>query len=405
MKQHFKSERGQALVLIVLAILGLFGMAALAIDGGNAFSDRRHAQNSADTAALAAALAKIRGQDWSTTGLNRASNNGYDNNGTTNIVEVHNPPINGTYAGNNEYIQVVITSHVDTYFGEVIGVDQVTNKVQAVARAIPPTISPLYDGNALVGLAPHLCHAVTVLGTTNTTTINGGVYVNSDCSAAFYNNSAAASLTSLCLQVVGGIHYKPGTLNIPADCILTGVEPNPYPPTNIVLPNISCSHNAVKVGNVLKPGRWSGTFPPSGVDTLESGVFCVQGEFKINGGDSLTGHNVVISMESGGVKWNGGATINLDAPDNGPFKGLLLYMPMTNSSEIEINGNSDSHFTGTFLAPAAPVTILGTGAVDGFNSQIISYSLYLSGTSDCTITYNAEDNFDAGISPVIELTQ
>ena len=55
-----KSEKGQALVLIVLAAMGLFGFAALSIDGGMVFSDRRHAQNAADTAALAAALARVR---------------------------------------------------------------------------------------------------------------------------------------------------------------------------------------------------------------------------------------------------------------------------------------------------------------------------------------------------------
>ncbi|MCI0553607.1 MAG: pilus assembly protein TadG-related protein, partial [Anaerolineae bacterium] len=56
------SEKGQALVLIALAAVGLFAFAALAIDGGRVFSDRRHAQNAADTAALAAALAKIRAE-------------------------------------------------------------------------------------------------------------------------------------------------------------------------------------------------------------------------------------------------------------------------------------------------------------------------------------------------------
>ena len=51
-------ERGQALILIAFAAIGLFAFTALAIDGSRVFSDRRHAQNAADTAALAAALAK-----------------------------------------------------------------------------------------------------------------------------------------------------------------------------------------------------------------------------------------------------------------------------------------------------------------------------------------------------------
>ena len=51
-------ERGQALILIALAAIGLVGIAGLAIDGSAKFSDRRHAQNAADSAALAGALAK-----------------------------------------------------------------------------------------------------------------------------------------------------------------------------------------------------------------------------------------------------------------------------------------------------------------------------------------------------------
>lgn len=47
---HF-SEKGQALILITLGIIALIGFTALAIDGGRAFEERRHAQNAADTAA------------------------------------------------------------------------------------------------------------------------------------------------------------------------------------------------------------------------------------------------------------------------------------------------------------------------------------------------------------------
>src|SRR5574338_614570 len=71
-------ERGQALIMIALAAVGLFGFSALAIDGSRVFSDRRHAQNAADTAALAAALAKIRGDDFKLAAEDRAKSNGYE---------------------------------------------------------------------------------------------------------------------------------------------------------------------------------------------------------------------------------------------------------------------------------------------------------------------------------------
>ena len=62
MKPKLFKERGQALVIIALAAIALFGITGLAIDGTAKFSDRRHAQNAADAAALAAALGKGAGQ-------------------------------------------------------------------------------------------------------------------------------------------------------------------------------------------------------------------------------------------------------------------------------------------------------------------------------------------------------
>src|ERR1044071_4318516 len=94
MKKSMPStQRGQALVMIALAAIGLFAFAALAIDGSAIFSDRRHAQNAADTGVLQAALTKVRGGDWETAGLDRAESNGYNDNGITNDVLFYNPPI------------------------------------------------------------------------------------------------------------------------------------------------------------------------------------------------------------------------------------------------------------------------------------------------------------------------
>ena len=47
------NERGQAIVLIALAMVGLIAVAGLALDGGHLYQARRQAQNAADAAALA----------------------------------------------------------------------------------------------------------------------------------------------------------------------------------------------------------------------------------------------------------------------------------------------------------------------------------------------------------------
>src|SRR5690349_12336352 len=129
------SQSGQALVIIALAAIGLFAFTALAIDGSAIFSDRRHAQNAADTGVLQAALTKVRGGNWEQDGLSRIASNGYNDNGATNDVVFYNPPISGPYVGNDQYIQVKIRSDVKLFFARIIGRSTATNYVEAVARA------------------------------------------------------------------------------------------------------------------------------------------------------------------------------------------------------------------------------------------------------------------------------
>jgi hypothetical protein len=403
-------QSGQALVIIAIAGIALFAFAALAIDGSMVFSDRRHAQNAADTAALDAALAKTRGGNWSAEGLDRASSNSYNNNGTTNFVYLYNPPIDGKYQGDSQYVQVKITSIVSTRFARIIGVSQITNKVEAVARSVPGTVSPLFNGNAVVGLAPHDCKAVMYQGNASTSVIGSGIFVNSDCSdAAFFNHSTAAQLTAPCLQSVGGIQAATGVLNIPSNCINTGATSYNYPPDNMVFPNVVCPTGTSQNGNTLSPGTYSGQFPPNGVTHLNGGIYCVNGDFRVNGGDTLTGDQVLIVMQNGDVSFNGGANIQLSGipgprTETNQLGGLFLYMPMSNCGTITINGNSESSFKGTILAPCSDVSIEGTGG-SGLQGQIIGYTVDLAGTSNTTIIYNEAQNWQAPVPPKIELTQ
>jgi len=72
-KDRSQAQRGQAIVLVGLLLVVLFGFVGLAIDGGRAYLDRRHMQASVDAASLAAAynymtshdvgLAELAGRD------------------------------------------------------------------------------------------------------------------------------------------------------------------------------------------------------------------------------------------------------------------------------------------------------------------------------------------------------
>jgi uncharacterized membrane protein len=55
MRQRNEDERGQVFVILMVGVVALLGFAALAIDGGMYYSDRRYDQDVADSSALAGA--------------------------------------------------------------------------------------------------------------------------------------------------------------------------------------------------------------------------------------------------------------------------------------------------------------------------------------------------------------
>ncbi len=405
-------ERGQAIILIALAIVGLVGFTALAIDGGNAYSDRRQAQNAADTAALSAALAKIRGNDWSTVGQNIASSNGYDNDSVTNTVTLYNPPIDGPYAGNSEYIQAVIVSHVDTYFAPVVGMDQLTNQVQAVARAKPPTIDPRIQGNAMVSLAPTECQAIYVHGTASTTITGGGIFVNSngeECTNP--NNGAFEHQGSAIVSAVDGGVSVVGDAVVQNPSLLDPYPPAegaiPMLPDDLILPPMppaDCAIASTKSGATLTPGTVDASWLRDNV-FLQPGSYCIYGDLVLNASNTLEGHDVTLFFMDGGLHINGKGNFLLDAPDSGPYAGLLIYLPPDNDEIVILNGDATSEFSGTILAPLSEIQINGTGYIDAYNCQVIGYIIDLIGTADTYINYDDSSNYSIYMQPKIELTQ
>jgi putative Flp pilus-assembly TadE/G-like protein len=387
-------------MMIVLAVVGMVGLTALAVDSGNAYAVRRHAQNTADTAALAAGLAMSDNQNWSAAALARAASNGYNNDGVNNTVTIVSPPSSGPYAGSANYIQVTIHTTTKTFFASVVGVSQLSSTVSAVTLGEPAYTTQIAYGNAMVGLAPHGCSVFWSHGSFNATVEGSGVFVNSDDSRCAMRENGSGTITAPSFNVVGGATFDSGHVIGP----VLPADPIPYPP-NIAWPEPNCTGTATKSGSTLSPGSWHGQFPPHGVDTLQPGVYCVSGDFRVNGNETLTGNGVTIIMESGTVVWNGGATLNLSATTTGDYAGLLLYAPMTNDDPLTINGNGDSHFQGTILAPASDIQVLGTGAAAGFHSQVVGYTVELGGTADSTIVYNDNENYDWTVPPSLELSQ
>ncbi|MBI5962175.1 MAG: Tad domain-containing protein [Chloroflexi bacterium] len=409
-----KGERGQAMIMIVFSIIGLIGAAALAIDGGNAYVDRRRAESAASATALTGAVTRIEGGDWRSAALATAAANGYDNNGITNTVELNTPPTSDPYSGDPEYIEVIITSYVDTYFGPVIGVPQVINRVKAISQSKPAVLGEMFDGYALVSLAPHSrCDRNQSFWIHEEATVSlegGGIFINSDnkdCAFIQFGSGSVRINDESPFTVVGGAQVQKPKLITPFP-MQTGAIPISYPPA-FQMPKVSCGAKiatADELTGTITSGSWgSEDFPPEGIHTLESGNYCLDGDFVLDGGERLTGSNVVFYLKHGGIKISGNAEVQISAPRGGPLKGLLIYLPIKNKSILSLNGDGDSNFTGTILAPGADVRLNGMSSNEGFRSQIVGYTIEVDGQSNIIIKYKDDQNYDAFKMPEVILVQ
>lgn len=404
-----RDERGQALILIVFSIIGLIGVTALAVDGGNAYLQQRRVQNAVDTTALGGALARIKGQNWVQKTFSIAEANGYNNDGQTNIVKVFSPPESGEYAGEIEYIQVRITSSVPTYFGSAIGIQQVTVSAEAVVRTKRSEITEILNGNAVISLVPTSdCNddkAFWVHGESTLDIIGGGIFVNSNnpTCALYTNGNGSIRIDGGDISVVGGAYIQKPQLITPYPP-KTNSPPIPYPPP-FFMPEFGCGGKMAQVsedGLSISSGNFDeDIFPPEGVRFLESGVYCINGDFLISG--SLEGSSVVFKMEDGRIKWEGNAYINLSAPMVGELAGLLIYAPIENKNRMVFNSNEDSTLRGTVLMPGAEIHLNGGDSQTGYHSQFIGYRILSNGQSNIVIKYDDEHNFDTYSMPEIQM--
>ncbi len=117
----------------------------------------------------------------------RAESNGYTNNLVTNTVDVYTcdevdascpAPYNNDDP--EDYVQVIITSHVDTFFARVLGIETLTNRVQAVALAYEDHSGPLGNGEGIISYATECTNPenFTIEGNTFVKVDGGGFFAN-----------------------------------------------------------------------------------------------------------------------------------------------------------------------------------------------------------------------------------
>jgi len=438
MKSKLRSESGQVFVILVLVLGGLIGFTALAIDGGMVFSERRRAQNAADSGALAAALAKAQSQNLHSAALNRTTSNGYETSwgpcnpagvdctlgtGPQWTVEVTNPPRVGDFAGHPEYIRVVIRTEVETSFAHMFFKEGLQTTVEAVSRVWPP--QNILPGYALYGATKTECKGLWFSGTGDTTINGGSVFSNSNadsmsCQSGVQDGSGAITVgpPPENIQVVGSfdlggsgaVDPLPVVEGAPQDTL----RPIPTPDCSGLPDYGAKSVNAGKSAT-LDPGRYSSiSFKAGASVTLNPGMYCIYGTKGFTGtGGSITGTGVMIYMQDGGFDLGGNSLVALAAeddsdvlvdPSDNDWMGMLVYTDPSNTNEVKLTGSTGTTYTGTIFAASADCTINGTGDNIGLlSTQIICNTVKITGTAQVNIDYNETQAYN--LPPAIDLAR
>jgi hypothetical protein len=328
---------------------------------------------------------------------------------------------------------VIITSHRNTWFMRVLGINRTTNIVNAVASKISQQDNFNFGGNAVVALSPEGC-ALMSQGGTSLTVIGGGMYSNSDSATCSFKKDACAGSTNVyaninpptqgSITMVGGASINTGC---PPNSSLApaGTKQLQFPPPyEEIEPPAVCSQPTITIsGNpssaTLAPGHYTAMPPKPNMKniTLQPGVYCIDTEIRIGSTDTFIINSLITNgmipstpgvflyiKPGGSFTFNGGSTVQLWGinsasvaadPSLAPYKGFLIYAAPNYASgtpaTCNINGGSSSMYKGTIYGPYCNMTINGGSGASGFQSQLVGYNVKFSGGSEIILDYSSGD--------------
>jgi hypothetical protein len=367
MLQH-KTERGQAIILIALAMVALLAFLALAVDGGRVYAERRRLQNAADASAMAAANAVANGADAATAanaaltqaGLNDVvdADAGVNSAAAVDVI-VNNPPQHGAYTGNNEYYEVVIRTTQPASFTGLINVN--SSKIEAYAVSHVEAASTVAENSSIQSLSS-TNNSLVISGTT--LNINGG---------DIYSNSSVSKNSGTTVVLDSGNAYSHGTWSNGANIKKAGAAITPTTSKAILVPGQfgapTCPTNHF-TNNVyinpttktLNPGYydhevWLGG---SSTYTLKPGLYCFYNGLVVTDTATLNAKNVLFVVMNGELRLNSGKikvtrASTIQDRTGKEFGGLLAYV--TTGDSVLANGYS--------FAPAIPGHLTTAAANSG----------------------------------------
>ena len=397
-----RTQKGQAIILIVFGVVALIALGGLAVDGTMTYANRQGAQNAAETAALTGALdlANSKGNTTAVTDAKLAATaNGFPA-GTNTTITVKSgggfiAGCNGTtpsFSDNTQYVQVIIQTNVPTTFSSIIGVKQTHNCVDAIGRGQNGVTGSMFNGAAIVATENDSGCNKTIVANSggNITTTNSNVFDNCAGSQALYMQGGSTITSPSNAQVVGGdVNLGTVTPGITTGAVgvsmpvaaWSTIPAIPSAPTcsgnGSVTPISYLTGNSVNTsGNAtLSPGTFSGITVGSGTLTFSPGTYCITGYINVNSGTLAGSTGTVNIVFSNGFTLNGGTNMN--------FSDLEIWSPAGNWN---INGSLNATKLRFYSTGSSQFVVGQTGSMTSGNSFFYVTSGFINWNGGATVS-------------------
>lgn len=365
--EFLRDQAAAVLPLVAAGATMLFGMGALTIDLGRAYSTQNMLQTAADAAALAAVReigdpARARqvaervvdayfpeasyGDILSAEGLaigvwNPASRSFTADAGAPNALHI---TLRRTVAnGNPEPLQ----------FAKVLGFATLDLEAEAVAVLGSTPVG------CIIALHPTAEKALELSGGSDIEAPDCGLQVNSTHSRAL-DVGGGGHIEAREICVGGDANLSGGSTTSPA--VTPNCAPRPDPFAGITPPGYGgCNHTSTRIGggaHTFSPGVYCGGIEMTGgvTATFLPGHYVIRnGPLKSGGGGSITGDQVVFHLTGSGalVDVSGGGSVRLTAPRSGPLAGFVFYQDpyATPGLKNKISGGGSLYHEGTVYFP------------------------------------------------------
>jgi hypothetical protein len=401
MQSFWRDESGQATVIMLIAIVFLMGAAAFSVEGIRIFAERRSAQNAADAAALAGALAICNGQDAVPPASRRAADNGFQPGAMTE-VEIYRPPVDGPSAGNPDYVEVRIVSRIPT---SLLGLVYM-GPLETTAMAVGHCHFQRAGAQAALFAGSNSCQN-SLQWTASQSRIRGNVHSNHDLHIAGGSNWVEGSATYV------------SSLDTPPDKV-TFVPGPPANPTMITFQPYPVSYLAADYApggtraSLAEAGgeyvscncdldiQWledHGYYDPS-TNRIRRGLYYASGRIHL-AGNGLIGEGVTFVAREGIRLSNSNHRVS-------PYlDGLLLFTDQRlpggaqcNSPVIQLSG-SFHQWSGLIYAPGGAIHLSGAEDV-GIRGSLIGHTITMAGS---TIDIEHEPAYLPPPPPKVQLAQ